>query len=88
MPDSETECVVKRTRYVPFLDKDTYRITFRRGQHRGPKSLCDFLCARAIRAEMDTTSRIVPVIQLHGVPDLNQVEAIVLEWAQARSRSS
>jgi hypothetical protein len=88
MPDSETECVVKRTRYVPFLDKDTYRITFRRGQQRGPKSLCDFLCARDIRAEMDSTAPIVPVIQLHGVPDLNQVEALVQEWAQTRDRSS
>lgn len=88
MPDSETECVVKRTRYVPFLDKDTYRISFRRGQHRGPKSLCEFLCARAIRAEMDPTAPIVPVIQLHGTPDLNQVEEMIQEWAQAGSRSS
>jgi hypothetical protein len=84
MPDSETECVVKRTRYVPFLDKDTYRITFRRGQHLGPKSLCDLLCSRDISAEMDSTAKIVRVIRLHGVPDLNQVEALIQEWAQVR----
>jgi hypothetical protein len=84
MRDSETECVVKRTRYVPFLDKDAYRITFRRGQQRGPSSLCEFLRSRGIRAEIDATAPIVPVIQLHGAPDLNHVETLVHEWAQAR----
>jgi hypothetical protein len=84
MADSETECVVKRTRYVPFLDKDMYRISFRRGEKRGPSSLCEFLLSRGIRAAIDPTAPIVPVIQLHGVTDLNQVETLIQEWAQAR----
>ena len=81
----------KRVRGVPTLDalqpptSDVTRITVSGGLD---EVFSDVGNGHSEGAEMDSTAKIVPVIQLHGSPDLDQVEALLQEWAQTRSRSS
>jgi hypothetical protein len=68
----------------PFLHRPTLHISF--GPLKDdlakaqPASLCDFLTRRGVRAEVVEEVPTMPDVQLHGLPDLDLIQALIDHW--------
>jgi hypothetical protein len=68
----------------PILDRAIGWITFRplfdAADRQQPETLCEFLRQHDVRAEVVEEHVGFPVIRLRGMPDLDLVQGLILEW--------